>query len=583
MTPLRSLRRRALALLAAGVVIAGPLAAIAPWSGTPVASATDTPTTLYVNANASGDDVCTQTSPCETIQDAIDIAEGSLADDSVTIEVAAGYYDESDTIEKPTNPSITIDGGGSSTTALNDGGTGTDLTIDGGNVKVSGLIIEGGIGTSLASAGGLSISGAIVTLDDDAISNDSSNVIGVTRAGGVFATGSDLTMVDDTLADDSATGSGIGGVYATLGELSISGTTFTADVGTHGGAVSSTFNTSATLSSDTFVNNTSTNGSGALEDENGPMTITNDTFVDDTSSNGSGAISSGTNIVYANSIFLGSGCVSNGGTLTDGGDNVMDSSSGSCSHSASDQETLVAADLGSLAYNGGPTQTVALSGTSASDPAIGAVSGSLVPCPTIDQRAAPRPSASCDAGAFQTGSSGYAATLTLTAPSASLAPGSTASISATLVINGVPAPAGLTVSLAVQSGPDTGQTLNAATSMGGIATFSETNDGTAGTDQLQASSAVGAGSVQPSAITSPTADVYFDGVGACDTPITTGTDSFEVTCPVGSSDIWTVPNGVMTATFDVEGAQGGGANGGAGWGEWRRATGHFGCDGGADI
>ena len=57
--------------------------------------------------------------------------------------------------------------------------------------------------------------------------------------------------------------------------------------------------------------------------------------------------------------------------------------------------------LGTLASNGGPTQTIALLSGS---PAIGAGSSTIagVTVPTTDQRGDPRPSSSIDIGAYQT-------------------------------------------------------------------------------------------------------------------------------------------------------------------------------------
>ena len=114
----------------------------------------------------------------------------------------------------------------------------------------------------------------------------------------------------------------------------------------------------------------------------------------------------------------GSNCVSLAGAFTDEGYNIDDD--GSCglsaaNHSVSDS-TLIADYLGSLADNGGPTQTVALlnipsPATAEADPALGvvpasfdlpvAVDGTSAACSVPDQRGiAPAAGIDCDIGAY---------------------------------------------------------------------------------------------------------------------------------------------------------------------------------------
>ena len=70
----------------------------------------DTPTTLYVNATDHGStcaDATTNACP-DHVQDAINNAE-SLSNSAVTIEVAAGTYDEDDLIDFASNDANTVD------------------------------------------------------------------------------------------------------------------------------------------------------------------------------------------------------------------------------------------------------------------------------------------------------------------------------------------------------------------------------------------------------------------------------------------------------------------------------------------
>ncbi len=169
-------------------------------------------TTLFVSKTGTNTTNCTSSSTaCMTIQDAITEAQGAgLAGSPVTIDVSAGTYDESDTIDS-TNPSLAIVGAGATTTILDDEGSGSDVTITQGTVSLSGLSITGGS----AEDGGGVMNEDTVALDNDMISNDSATASGVYALGGglfsgvgKYTTSPDVSLSDDTFANDSALASG---------------------------------------------------------------------------------------------------------------------------------------------------------------------------------------------------------------------------------------------------------------------------------------------------------------------------------------------------------------------------------------
>jgi hypothetical protein len=93
----------------------------------------------------------------------------------------------------------------------------------------------------------------------------------------------------------------------------------------------------------------------------------------------------------------GQDCVYN--PVNDKGHNIDDDGSCGFSGTSTSDSSTLDASLGSLANNGGPTQTIALLGTSLTDPAIDVVPAAQ--CPATDQRGAPR-TAPCDIGAYDT-------------------------------------------------------------------------------------------------------------------------------------------------------------------------------------
>jgi chitodextrinase len=328
---------------------------------------------------------------------------------------------------------VTIQGGGATITRSSTAGTPTFRIFD------------------VASSGNL-------TLNSVKISNGLANN-GQQGGGGVFNHGT-LTVTGSTFTGNSApssTGTSGGGIDNS-GTLNLSTSTFTSNTGQEGGAV---FNQkTATVTSSTFTGNTATiYGGGALLNAAGTMTVTGSTFTGNTGPGG-GAIDNDTTLNISDSTFNGNTGGSNGGgaiinfgptTVTQstiagnsslyganilnytgftlkismsivangqsgpncgGGQPVTDvgynlDTGSSCGFSTeNNSKSDTSPQLGPLASNGGPAQTMALPSGS---PAIDAIPASTSGCiGTTDQRGITRPQGTgCDMGAYelvQTGS-----------------------------------------------------------------------------------------------------------------------------------------------------------------------------------
>jgi hypothetical protein len=170
----------------------------------------------------------------------------------------------------------------------------------------------------------------------------------------------------------------------------------------------------ATVADSTFTGNTAAESDGGAIDNAddvagglGWLTVTDSTFAGDSAHAGSGEIGSGdagtTGTTTVRADLIAGSCLWDAGRWTDDGYNV--GSDTSCfaggTGDTSAAGSRLAALLGPLAANGGPTKTMALL---AGNPAIGVIpdptSGS---CPvSADQRGDPSPAATaCDAGAVQ--------------------------------------------------------------------------------------------------------------------------------------------------------------------------------------
>ncbi|MDP1827909.1 MAG: choice-of-anchor Q domain-containing protein [Archangium sp.] len=228
--------------------------------------------------------------------------------------------------------------------------------------------------------------------------------------------GTTLTVVDSSFSGNlGGPSSGFinhgGGIAKTSGNLTVRGSTFTANSGQLGGGVFSTGAT-VTMVNSTFLSNTSTLRGGGFANDSGPASVSSSTFY---GNKGGGVATqlSGT-LTLKGSLNAGNRNVADTGyldcealsaQLVSAGSNLLGSGTG-CTAAGSDQAVTPSTVAGTvvstmLASNGGPTQTLALpSGSPAID--LGSctdVAGAVV---ATDQRGLPRPADGCDVGAFET-------------------------------------------------------------------------------------------------------------------------------------------------------------------------------------
>jgi uncharacterized repeat protein (TIGR01451 family) len=239
------------------------------------------------------------------------------------------------------------------------------------------------------------------------------------NGGAIYVDGSSAaapqSIATSTFSGDSASDEDGGAIDDATGDLEVSRSAFTGDnAAYYGGALYYESGDGLSLTNDTFDGNQSGYEGGALylstPASTGSIGLLNDTIARNTAYYGGGiaypydANSIENTIVADNSggyeaTYGGGDCYYgadyNGATADKGGN--LDSD-GSCfgESKATGDVTGVDPLLGSLASNGGPTETDALL---AGSPAIGKAIGAA--CPTTDQRGIARSAGSCDAGAYQ--------------------------------------------------------------------------------------------------------------------------------------------------------------------------------------
>jgi hypothetical protein len=340
-----------------------------------------------------------------------------------------------------------------------DGGTG--LPVITGNVTVAG---NGATITRSTAAGTAAFrvfdvaSAGHLTLQSLTLSNGLADD-GLNGGGAIYSHGS-LSVSSGTFTGNSspaATGTS-GGAINSSGALTVTLSTFSGNSGQEGGGIFNQSTTStASITQSTFSGNTgSIFGGGALVSADGTTNVTGDTFVGNTTgaSGGGGAIDNDATVNVSDSTFFGNtggtnggGAVQNFGTatirystlsgnsspfgadihsagstlsvsssivanglgggtncsgtpaITDGGYNI--DSAASCGFSAANHsKNSTNPQLGALASNGGPTQTMALA---AGSPALDAIPPTVSGCTgSTDQRGLPRPQGiGCDIGAYE--------------------------------------------------------------------------------------------------------------------------------------------------------------------------------------
>jgi hypothetical protein len=368
------------------------------------------PATLYVSPSGSDSGNCTS-SPCQTLQYAVNQAEDDYpSPDTITIEVAAGFYDSSLTINSDL-AALNIYGAGAASTTIDDSGSGSDVTIgSSATVTMNGFTITGGAANGCGSGvgGGVNNSGT-VTLSDDVISGDSASY-----EGGGILNGGTATLTGDTLAGDSTTGScvnGGGGIYS-AGNLNVLSSTLENDSTLYasGGGILVAGGT-ANITNDTFTGDSAYNGGGI--DGWSTTSLVDDTFWQNSAEGAGGGVLSSASMTIANSLLAddtGGNCWAGG--LTDDGYNVSDDSTcGFGTTSINDSRTVGTLTLAASGSDGPETEVI-----SPSSSAFEEVPASACTVST-DEWGDPRPGfpdQSCDAGAFEVQPSASPVTVTVT-------------------------------------------------------------------------------------------------------------------------------------------------------------------------
>ncbi|MGD8457407.1 MAG: sortase [Anaerolineales bacterium] len=372
------------------------------------------------------------------------------------------------TIENSTftdNTASTFDGGairngGTINTIDNSSFSINDATDEGGGIYNSGII--GAItnstfsGNTAVEGGGINnavSTSAITTIDNVTFSTNMATVSG----GGIYVNGVISIITNSIFSDNTATDSG-GGIFNNFGTItSIENSIFSVNSAMNRGGGIYNNETIDTITTSTFSNNTASSLGGGIFNRDTISAITRSTVSGNSANNGGGIYTEGTITVIANSTVSGNTSNDHGGgiynadtitaiensTITDntvglsariGGiynigasigtiaNTIVAGNERNCSGNAPGTSTNNLTDstgtcawgwpttflpgtyLGSLADNGGPTQTHALLYTTPANPAID--TGDAATCSAVgnvDQRGVTRPQGwgGCDIGAFE--------------------------------------------------------------------------------------------------------------------------------------------------------------------------------------
>ncbi len=327
---------------------------------------------------------------------------------------------------------VTVQGNGATITRSTASGTPVFRIFDvssSGSLTLSSLTVNNGLanngqqgGGGIFNHGSLTISGSTFTGNSAPASSgtsgggiNNSGTLNVTTStfsgntgqeGGAIFNQATATITNNTFTNNTGTIFGGGGLLNAAGSATVTGDTFTGNTGPGGGAIDN--DTTLNISDSTFTGNTAgTNGGGAI-DNFGATQITQSTFSGNSAPFDSNILNfTGFTMSLSMSIVAnGQGAANCGGgaAITDAGYN-LDTGSSCGFSSASQSMSNTNPQLGALAGNGGPTQTMALPFGS---PAVDAIPSSTPGCTGTDQRGTTRPQGSgCDIGAYelvQTGS-----------------------------------------------------------------------------------------------------------------------------------------------------------------------------------
>jgi VCBS repeat-containing protein len=228
------------------------------------------------------------------------------------------------------------------------------------------------------------------------------NGIASSNAAGIYVDNSSTLNLSNAVLRDNDGTTGSGGAIHVHGTLNLTDVLLTGNTAGEGAGIYFHGAVGGTLTNVTISGNTATNEGGGIWTENA-VTIVNSTIAFNTSAAGGGVFDkNGGDITITNTILHNPSSQNSNATLVSGGYNI--DSDGSAGLAATGDQTGTDPLLGSLAYNGGATQTHALlAGSSAVN------AGTDAAAPATDQRGFSR-DAAVDIGAYEAATVAFGAT-----------------------------------------------------------------------------------------------------------------------------------------------------------------------------
>jgi uncharacterized repeat protein (TIGR01451 family)/CSLREA domain-containing protein len=351
-----------------------------------------------------GDGICADSGGACSLRAAIQEANALAGPDTIQLSVAtyvlsgAAGDDLALSGDLDITGDLTLSGAGSASTIIDGGGVDRVLDIDpsgaGVSVTIANLTVRGG--NAPGEAGGGIRNRGTLSLANVVLASNSSGING----GGLLNLGT-LTLANTTVSGNTAGADG-GGIYNGGGStLTITASTLSGNsangAGRSGGGIFNASAATAALSNVTVSGNGADDRGGGVFNGGGTVTLTNVTLGDNAATAGGGIFNAAGTATLRNTLMAGSTGGNCSGVIASLGNNLDDGST--CAFGAAGDLSNQNPLLGSLASNGGTTQTYALS---AGSPAIDA--GSNAACPATDQRGVVRPfpiGGFCDIGAFE--------------------------------------------------------------------------------------------------------------------------------------------------------------------------------------
>jgi uncharacterized repeat protein (TIGR01451 family) len=303
-----------------------------------------------------------------------------------------------------------------------DSGDGNGTICDGsGTVTLTHSTVSGN--SAKGEGGGIANGSGTLTVINSTISGNTTTHT-FAGGGGIANAGGTVVVTNSSVSGNTSPGAfGAGGGVYNIGTATLTNTTVSGNLagGSHGGAdgggIANFSGDSLTITNSTITGNTAKVGGsgGGIFNEGGTASVSFSTISGNKLGPNSGSFGAGADIenFTSASLTLTGSIVANGSPsgdncglvspLTDGGYNL--DSDGSCGLSLSTDVSGVDPQLGPLAANGGPTQTMALASTSPAVDTIPLGEGGCGSTTTTDERGVVRPfgSTGCEMGAYEIG------------------------------------------------------------------------------------------------------------------------------------------------------------------------------------